>query len=167
MRSRRPALSITLVLGAVVLLISIAIGQRLGDRVLMQATDRRSPIVAPITTPVPSRSDVNLEKNWKREQVVSVATDPAFPDPRVTPRPTPRPPAPPAAFFAPRPRPTQAPSLAPYTSPPLPIPIVSHSPGELQTEAPGSVPTGEPTARPAATRELPRATPTPPLPNPP
>ena len=43
-------------------------------------------------------------KNWKRMQVVSVATDPAFPDPRVT--------APP--------RPTQA----PYTPPPYrPTPI--------------------------------------------
>ncbi|GAC1415726.1 MAG: hypothetical protein NVSMB64_25940 [Candidatus Velthaea sp.] len=146
MRSRRPALSVTLVVGALILLISIAIGQRLGDRVLSQATDRHSPIVGPVTTPVPDRSDAALEKNWKREQVISVATDPAFPDPRVTPKPKPKP-TPVPATPTPRP-PTAAPSVAPYTSPPLPIPIVSHVPGDTETEPAGASPTG----RPAATR---------------
>ena len=136
MRSRRPALSVILVLGVVVLLVSIAIGQGLGERVLSQATDRHSPIVGPITTPVPAAADANLEKNWKRERVISVATDPGFPDPRVTPTPRPR------ETLAPTPvprSPTMAPpSFAPYSSPPLPLPIASHDPSEVETDPPGA-----------------------------
>lgn len=138
--ARRPATSVLLVLGAVVLLISIVIGQKLGDKVLLQ-TERRVPIVGSGVTPVPEadasgRSDL---KNWKRLQVVSVATDPGFPDPRVT-----RPPAPPPPPETPRPRrtatPIPVPTVAPvhsiYTSPPLPIPLVSHEPFPVDTEPP-------------------------------
>jgi hypothetical protein len=139
MHSRRPRQAITLVGGALVLLIAIAIGQRLGDRVLSQATDRHSPIVGPLTTPVPGSSDP-VVKNWRREQVVSVATDPAFPDPRVTPPPTPKP--------TPRPTPVPTPTpgqpISPYSSPPLPVPIVSHPPGEIETEPPASTPSPGP-----------------------
>jgi hypothetical protein len=131
--SRRPGLSALLVAGAVVLLVSILIGQKLGDRVLLQ-TERRVPVVGSGVTPVPEADPGNHGelKNWKRLQVVSVATDPAFPDPRVTrppappPRPTPRP--------TPTPRPPEPPGI--YTSPPLPIPIVSHEPGAAETEPP-------------------------------
>jgi hypothetical protein len=139
--SRRPATSVLLVAGAVVLLISILIGQKLGDRVLLQ-TERRVPIVGSGVTPVPEadpsgRGDL---KNWKRLQVVSVATDPGFPDPRVT-----RPPAPPPPPETPTPRPrpptpipvpTVAPIRSIYTSPPLPIPLVSHEPNAVDTEPP-------------------------------
>jgi len=139
MHSRRPRQAITLVGSALVLLIAIAIGQRLGDRVLSQATDRHSPIVGPITTPVPGASDP-VVKNWRREQVVSVATDPGFPDPRVAPPPTPRP--------TPEPKPTPSPTPpapAPYySSPPLPVPIVSHPPGETETEPPAATPSPAP-----------------------
>ncbi|MFN2461458.1 MAG: hypothetical protein ABR591_12355 [Candidatus Velthaea sp.] len=116
MRSRKPALSLTLVAGAVLLLGAIAIGQRLGDRVLSQVTQRRTPIVGPIATPVPETSDAGFKRNWKREQVVSVATDPAFPDPRITPRPTPRP-TPPPATPPPRPVRTEPPPASVYSSP--------------------------------------------------
>jgi hypothetical protein len=131
--SRRPGLSALLVAGAVVLLVSILIGQKLGDRVLLQ-TARRAPAVLSGVTPVPE-ADTGAHgelKNWKRLQVVSVATDPAFPDPRVT-----RPPTPPPPPMTPRPTPTPPPPVprGVYTSPPLPIPIVSHDPGAMEPEA--------------------------------
>ncbi len=134
-----------LVAGAVVLLVSILIGQKLGDRVLLQ-TERRIPIAGGAITPVPQTqpSDNGNLRNWKRLQVVSVATDPAFPDPRVTRPPTPTPP--PFVASTPRPRPTPIPEAVgtptpppaenTYTSPPLPIPIATHAPGETETEPP-------------------------------
>ena len=129
--------------GAAILLISIGIGQRLGDRVLNQSTSRRVPIAGPNATPVAQTTNPNLERNWKRLQVVSVATDPAFPDPRVTPTPVPRP------TERPTPRPTATPSpLAPsshYTSPPLLLPLATHAPGETQPEITGAP---EPTTSP-------------------
>jgi hypothetical protein len=136
--TRRPGLSVLLVAGAVVLLLSILVGQKLGDRVLLQ-TERRTQVGAAGITPVPEAdpSAAGELRNWKRLQVVSVATDPGFPDPRVT-----RPPTPPPPPVTPTPRPTPTPrvTLAPlkslYTSPPLPIPLVSHEPGVLETEPP-------------------------------
>lgn len=140
MRNRRPGTSLTLIGGALLLLVAIAVGQRLGDSVLRQATEQRTTVSGPIMTPVPQTSDdPGHARNWKREQVVSVATDPAFPDPRVTPKPTPtpRPTANPTL-----PPPTAAPTDEPlpaapaYTSPPLPIPIASHAPEDTETEPP-------------------------------
>ncbi|HEX3549481.1 MAG TPA: hypothetical protein VHT53_03860 [Candidatus Elarobacter sp.] len=134
--TRRPGLSALLVAGAVVLLVSILIGQKLGDRVLLQ-TERRIPIIGSGVTPVPETepTDQGQLKNWKRLQVVSVATDPGFPDPRVT-----RPPTPVPVPVTPRPTPTARPTLTPppgiYTSPPLPVPLVSHEPGATDTEPP-------------------------------
>jgi hypothetical protein len=133
---RRPALSVLLVAGALVLLVSILIGQRLGDRVLLQ-TEQRLPLAGSVITPVPAPSVTDPgDLHWKRLQVVSVATDPAFPDPRVTPTPppTPRPTPKPTASARPTERPTPLPA---YTSPPLPVPIASHSPeAEEATTAP-------------------------------
>ena len=122
-----------LVAGALVLLVSIMIGQKLGDRVLLQ-TERRVPVGSALITPVPQVQPSNPGplRNWRRDQVVSVATDPAFPDPRVTrpPTPTPRPQTPTPRPQTPTPLPpTELPSSI-YTSPPLPLPIVSHAPDE-------------------------------------
>ena len=138
--SRRPGLSALLVAGAVVLIVSILIGQKIGDRVLL-VTERRVPIggagvsLAPEADPS-ARGEL---KNWKRLQVVSVATDPGFPDPRVT-----RPPTPPPPPETPRPKGTPTPPPAAprgiYTSPPLPIPIVSHEPNAVETEPPSMPP---------------------------
>ena len=130
-----------LVAGAVVLLISIVVGQKLGDRVLLQ-TEKRVPIVGSGVTPVPAvdPSDKSLLKNWKRLQVVAVATDPAFPDPRVTRPPTPKPAATrPPVVRTPTPLPTVR---SVYTPPPLPIPLVSHDPNEVETEPPVPSPAG-------------------------
>jgi hypothetical protein len=141
LRNRRPLTSFTLLFGAVLLLVAIAVGQRLGDTVLREVTEQRSTEAGPILTPVPAPSpDTSDARNWKSEQVVSVATDPAFPDPRATPPPTPTP--------EPTVRPTPPPPTAPpsvddfapptprYTSPPLLLPIKSHPPAEIDTEPP-------------------------------
>jgi len=136
---------VLLVAGAVVLLASIVVGQKLGDKILLQ-TPRRPVLVGSGITPVPEAdpSDRGELKNWKRLQVVSVATDPAFPDPRVT-----RPPPPPPPVYTPPPLPQHrvtpipvptvnvAPRGGIYTSPPLPLPLVSHDPNEVSTDAPG------------------------------
>ena len=140
MRSRRPGTSLTLIGGAILLLVAIAVGQRLGDSVLRQVTEQRSTEAGPIMTPVPQASpDLSQARNWKREQVVSVATDPAFPDPRATPKPTPKPvPTANPTIPPPTPEPVQEPPpVKPaYTSPPLPLPIASHAPDEIDTEPP-------------------------------
>jgi hypothetical protein len=131
MRNRRPRTSLVLVGLGVLLLVSIAIGQQIGDHALFSATQHRLAFPDDSITPVPdptTTDDPTLSKDWKRLQVVSVATDPAFPDPRVSPppTPTPRPTRPPAT---PRPTPSATASAdAAYSSPPLPLPIASHEP---------------------------------------
>jgi hypothetical protein len=141
MRSRRPGTSLVLLGGAILLLVAIAVGQRLGDSVLRQFTEQRSTEAGPILTPVPQASeDLSRARNWKQEQVVSVATDPAFPDPRATPKPTPKPvptvmPTVPPPTLPPQP--AEPPPVKPaYTSPPLPLPIASHAPEDVDTEPP-------------------------------
>ena len=125
-----------LIAGALVLLVAIIVGERLGDRVLRAATEQRLPLDATLATPVPEL-DATSASNWKRQQIVSVATDPGFPDPRVTPTPMPtqRPAQPITAVPPPSPMPTSR-----YTSPPLPVPIVSHEPTEVETDPPSEEP---------------------------
>jgi hypothetical protein len=142
-RSRRPGTSLVLIFGAIILLISIAVGQRLGDSVLRQVTEQRSTEATAILTPVPPApqpTDLGPVRNWKHEQVVSVATDPAFPDPRATPKPTPKPTPTANPTIPPPPTPAPPQDLAPgkplYTSPPLPVPIASHAPEDVDTEPP-------------------------------
>ncbi len=136
----RANLSITIVAAGIILLIAIAVGNEMGNRVLGQATERGPAILAtPVATPLGADADQN-DPNWRHSRILSVATDPAFPDPRVTPEPPPPPPPtrPPTAAPTPSPTPTAA-ARAPYTSPPLPIPLVTPSP-EASSEAPASAP---------------------------
>jgi hypothetical protein len=147
----RASLSLTLIVAGAVLLLAIAIGNEMGNKVLGQATERGPAIAAtPVATPVAQETNAAGEANWRRVQIVTVATDPAFPDPRVTPEPPP-PPRPATARPAtpsPSPRRTQAPrSLVPYTSPPLPIPLVTHGAEEAaQSPSPeGLTPSPGPT----------------------
>lgn len=173
-------LSSVLILGAIVLVIAVFIGNNMGNRVLGQIASRATSIATPI--PIPSASPADTAVNralWKRRQVLSVATDPAFPDPRITPEPeipaTPKPEIRRRRFKAAPPRPKgrdasdAAPEATPdtsYTSPPLPLPIASHAaeetiaPDDVQTltpRAPASVrpqtaaPRGGPTVRPYST----------------
>jgi hypothetical protein len=142
---RRAGLSTVLIMGAVVLLISIAVGNSMGNRVLGQIA-ARAPEVVP-TPMISASADPGGALNQAlsvRHSVLSVATDPGFPDPRVTPEPSPVRTPPPAPKRTPTPKPSPEPSddstnaASEYTSPPLPIPIVSHDPGEI------SDPNGEP-----------------------
>lgn len=133
MPNRRPRTALTLVGMGIVLLAAVAVGQQIGEHTIFGATERRVAIPEAVITPVPEDTggtDEAISRNWKRLQVVSVATDPAFPDPRVTPRPTP----------SPRPTPTSTPTPAPstnpavlYTSPPLSAPPAPATPESPQS----------------------------------
>jgi len=86
----RVSLSMLLLLSGAVLLGAIAVGNRMGNRVLLQVSERTEVEPSPAATPAAGVKDRQLSLGWKRAKLVSVATDPAFPDPRVTPfaRPT-------------------------------------------------------------------------------
>jgi hypothetical protein len=127
MRSRRPRTALMLAGMGIVLLVAVVVGQQIGEHTIFGATQRRVEIPEQGITPIPQDTSTGeaISKNWKRLQVVSVATDPAFPDPRVTPPPTPSP------RPTPSPKPPPTPTAPPaYTSPPLPLPLASHDPGE-------------------------------------
>jgi len=158
----RAGLSSILIAGALVLLIAIVVGQNMGNRVLGLIPSRLPAISATaIPTSSPSPDDVSGTlgtQSWKRREVISVATDPAFPDPRVTPEP------PPTPTPRPTPRPTPEPTVPAdtplpddgsdrvplYTSPPMPVPLVSHDPDDTSSEDGGS-PAPSPTASGRAT----------------
>lgn len=136
----RAGLSVTLAIAAATLLLAIAIGNAMGNRVLGLATERGPANVStPVATVVPT-GEPNPPGTivWKHTQIVSVATDPGFPDPRVTPEPPPPPPtARPTAkpTASPTPKPSPSGSREPYTSPPLPIPLVTHSGDAVSPDA--------------------------------
>lgn len=161
---RRPGLSTVLVLGAIVLVVAIFVGQSMGNRVLGAIASKTGGESTPI--PIPSSSaladTVTSRALWKRRQVLSVATDPAFPDPRITPepeipatpRPRPKPTPAPADTNVDRTDFTPAPARTPntnYTSPGLAAPLATHNPDE--TSAPDEGPSGAPraSARPQTT----------------
>ncbi|MDQ2908902.1 MAG: hypothetical protein M3R44_06075 [Candidatus Eremiobacteraeota bacterium] len=163
----RVGLSSVLILGAIVLLVAIAVGNGMGNRVLGQVAGRVSILSAtplPVATPSPGASDNPKSFSWKHRQVISVATDPAFPDPRVTPEPTPVPTAPPTlqptpkptrratrAAASPRPQATERHST--YTSPPMLYPMATHSPlGAASPQASGSPVPSSPATRILPTR---------------
>jgi len=105
----RPAVSFLFLLGAAVLVASIYVGQSMGSRVIGKIRTQQPPVAVttiPIATAAPSGFDGPAELH-RRRAVLSVATDPAFPDPRVTPEPTPVP------TPKPTPKPTPEPTLAP------------------------------------------------------
>ena len=133
------------------LLVAIGVGMNMGNHVLGQigAHVPVQPTAVPAATDDPGAPPDEVA-GWKRASVMSVATDPGFPDPRVTPEPelpsTPRPrPTPSDLDATPRPA-KRSPSARAYTSPPLPLPIVTHSPAP---ETPG--PDIEATPAPAPT----------------
>jgi len=163
----RAGLSSVLVLGAIVLLIAIAIGNGMGNRVLGQVAGRASDFATtplPLTTASPDAAGNPKSFSWKHRQVLSVATDPAFPDPRITPEPTPEPTVPPTPRPTPRPtppplrtppRPSPTPRHSTYTSPPMLYPMGTNSPAQ----EPSPLGTGLTSPSPAATRSLPSARP--------
>ncbi|MBV8151273.1 MAG: hypothetical protein JOY59_06930 [Candidatus Eremiobacteraeota bacterium] len=131
MRIRRGRASLFLFLCGATLLVAIAVGERMGERVLHQVTG--PPIVPALATPrtLPSLEVGGLVRNWRRVQVISVATDPGFPDPRVTPPPSPTP--------RPTKTPTPVPTPTPFV-PPTPEPTPSPQGSESATPAATATP---------------------------
>ena len=120
--------TLVLLLGIVVLVGAIAIGEREGDRVIGGVTEKRLSSVAPVTvTPEPGSEPTTAPygPNWKRTDVMAAAPDPGFPDPRVPPAPLPTPLPPPKYTppppSTPRPVPTASPSPTPTPNLNLPV----------------------------------------------
>jgi hypothetical protein len=118
--------TIVLAVGVLVLLAAIAIGQRMGTRVLVQATNSGNLDSTPIVTPLPAQTPVNYGPNWKREQTLSGAVDPAFPDPRIPPKPLP----------TLEPTPTPNPQKTPKWTPNPNIPIWDQTPPSSGSPSP-------------------------------
>ena len=137
-----PFLTIVLAAGAAVLLIAIAVGQRMGDRVLGQAT-QTLPEIGALATPEPYASAGPFGPDWRRSETLSAAGDPRFPDPRIPPQPLPTPPPPP-----PRPvelaTPTPNPNVPIWRQKPLPTatPFPTALPTENALESPSPSPSG-------------------------
>jgi hypothetical protein len=134
-----PFPTIVLATGAAVLLVAIAVGQRMGDRVLGEATETTLPSIE-LATPEPYATSGPFGPDWKRSETLSAAADPRFPDPRVPPQPLPTPvPLPPAP-------------VVPGTPTPNPnIPIWRQKPLPTATPIPTEIPTENPLASPEAT----------------
>lgn len=105
--------TILLAAGAAVLLISVAIGERMGSRVIGQATEQNLQSVAPVVSPSPGASAHPYGPDWKRSQALSAAGDPHFPDPRVPPQPLP------TLAPTPKPKPTAVPTPTPNPNVPI------------------------------------------------
>ena len=151
--SRFPTL--LLAAGAVVLLIAVALGERMGNRVIGQATEQTLQSVIPqAITPAPDATPRPYGPDWKRSQALSAAGDPRFPDPRVPPVPlptplpaTPKPTPTPFRIVTPTPNPNipiwrqkPLPTVNPYGTPP---PRTAEPPGataQPSSEAPPPVP---------------------------
>ena len=108
-------LSLLLLGATAVLLVSIMLGNAIGGRVIGRiGTTLPIAVITPVPVTEPSVV-ATAQPDWRRVQVMVVATDPAFPDPRVTPPPppppTPLPPPPPPRppRAPPRPQPTATP----------------------------------------------------------
>ncbi|MBV8197842.1 MAG: hypothetical protein JO263_06890 [Candidatus Eremiobacteraeota bacterium] len=140
---RRPRLGFpTLVLaaGALVLLAAVAIGERMGDRVIGQATQQSLESVGPISVSAsPDASAAPYGPDWKRSQALTAAGDPRFPDPRVPPQPLPTPAATPTPRPAtPKPTATPIPNVPIWRQKPLPTFAPSAGPAGPETPAPST-----------------------------
>lgn len=129
--------TLLLAVGAIVLLVAVAIGEHLGSRVIGQATEQTLQSVIPqAVTPAPDATPRPYGPDWKRTQALSATGDPRFPDPRVPPQPLPT--LPPTPKPLPR-RPTPVPTITPTLNPN--VPIWRQRP--LPTFRPTTVPSGE------------------------
>lgn len=138
-------LTVVLSLGILVLIAGIALGQRAGDRVIGQVTEKRLRSIAPVTvTPAPRKKTANIYgPDWKRTDVMAAAPDPGFPDPRIPPVPPPTPLPPPKSTPPPKitPTPTPTPNLnVPIWRRAAPMP----TPTPEETGSPGNQASGSP-----------------------
>jgi len=143
----RYELSLILIAGSLMLLVAIVIGNSMGNKVLGQIASRASFATTPVPIPTHSAGDEANQVLARRRQVLSVATDPGFPDPRVTPEPPPpETPRPAPASAKPSPTPSDDDGGTPnpaddYTSPPLAIPLESEPASD---QSPGPDVSGSP-----------------------
>jgi hypothetical protein len=159
----RTGLSTTLIAAGATFLIAIALGSAVGGRIIGQVT---APIASLLPVPLAVVRAVPSTKPEppaeKEPQVMSVATDPGFPDPRVTPEPEPTPtPVRRARLITPPPEATGGEAtLSPeesidedeapghgnrYSPPPLPVPISTPSSAPYeQGPSPGPQPSSSP-----------------------
>jgi hypothetical protein len=146
--------TLLLAAGAVVLLLAVAVGERMGNRVIGQATEQTLHSVVPqAVTPAPDATPRPYGPDWKRSQALSTAGDPHFPDPRVPPQPLPT--------LPPTPKPTPVPTRIATPTPNPNIPVWRQRP--MPTFAPSAEPSAEGSTLPGA----PTAEPTPPDASPP
>jgi hypothetical protein len=135
--------TILLIAGAAVLLVAVAVGERMGNRLIGQATEQTLQSVVPqAVTPAPDATPRPYGPDWKRSQALSAAGDPHFPDPRVPPQPLPTLPP------TPKPRPTVY--VAPTPTPNPNLPVWHQKP--FRTMAPSAMPSSglePPTAEPS------------------
>ena len=150
--------TLVLVLGIIVLVAAILVGERMGDRVIGQVTEKRLSSIAPVAvTPAPDQTSGPYGPDWKRQQVLSAANDPGFPDPRVPPVPLPTVPPRPKSSPTPTPQPASA---TPTPNPNLPIwrrlaPLPTASPVESPTansESPSPQASGSPEPKPSSSQ---------------
>ena len=143
---------VTLVLaaGVLVLLIAIAIGQRMGTRVLVQANNSGNLDATPIVTPLAPSTPSAYGPDWKRSTTLAAAVDPGFPDPRVPPKPLPTPEPTPKA--TPTPKWTPNPKIPIWDQTALPSPSESPSASPEGQGSPG--PSVSPSASPGTTAEV-------------
>ena len=144
MNSSTRFVTIVLAAGAAVLLLAMAVGERMGSRVIGQATEQTLQSVSPqAVTPAPDATPQPYGPDWKRSQALSAAGDPRFPDPRVPPQPLPTPlptppPKPAAAEPAGPPTPTPNPNIPIWRQKPLPTstPFVQITPAHYPSPSP-------------------------------
>jgi hypothetical protein len=125
---------VTLVLaaGVIVLIGAIALGERMGERVLVDATDSGSNVQSPLVTPLPESTATGpYGPDWKRTQPLAAATDPNFPDPRIPPKPLPT--------LPPTPKPTATPKWTPNPN----IPIWDQTPPGSASPTPAPSPSDQ------------------------
>lgn len=148
-------LTAILALGIVALIIGIALGERAGDRVIGQVTEKRLDSIAPVTvTPAPpEKSTAPYGPDWKRTDVMAAAPDPMFPDPRVPPKPLPTPAPTPKYRATPPPAAQPVATATPNLNLPIwrrnaPLPTPTSSPVPGPSLQPNGEPAGEPSAQP-------------------
>jgi hypothetical protein len=132
--------TILLAAGAAVLLIAVALGERMGNRVIGQASEQTLQSVLPqAVTSGPNATPQAYGPDWKRSQALSAAGDPHFPDPRVPPQPLPT--------LAPTPKPKPTPIPTPTPNPNIPIwrqsPFPTFGPSALPSPAESGPPGAE------------------------
>jgi len=128
--------TILLAAGAGVLLVAVFVGERMGNRVIGQATGAALEST-PAVTPAAGATPAPYGPDWKRSQALSAAGDPHFPDPRVPPQPLPTPIPAPTQSPTPLLTPTPNPNIPIWRQQPLPTFRPSARPAE---ESPSPVP---------------------------